>query len=80
LDSVRDFASEYLERVGKLHLLVNNAGTRLACNTTADGIEEAFQVNYLSHFLLTKSLLPALRRSSPSRVVHVACRDSRGPG
>merc|ERR1712194_26147 len=75
LDSVRDFASEYLERVGKLHLLVNNAGTRLACNTTADGIEEAFQVNYLSHFLLTKSLLPALRRSSPSRVVHAACRD-----
>lgn len=75
LASVRAFAAEYLERVGRLHLLINNAGTRLACNNTEDGIEQAFQINYLGHFLLTQSLLPALRRSSPSRIVHVTCRD-----
>lgn len=75
LASVRSFAAEYLKRVGKLHMLVNNAGTRLACNTTEDDIEVSFQTNYLAHFLLTQQLLPALRRNAPSRIVHVVCRD-----
>lgn len=73
--AIRSFAAQYTERVGKLHLLVNNAGTRQACNTTEDGIETSFQTNYLGHFLLTKQMLPLLKQSSPSRVVHVTCRD-----
>jgi len=75
LASVRAFARQYVDQVGKLDILVNNAGTRHACNVTEDGIEMAFQVNYLGHFLLTQLLLPTLRQSSPSRVVHVTCRD-----
>lgn len=75
LSSVRSFSQQYLNEVGPLHLLVNNAGTRRACNLTEDGVEIAFQSNYLGHFLLTNLLLPTLKRSSPSRVVHVTCRD-----
>lgn len=75
LTSVRDFSAEYSQRVGKLHLLVNNAGTRLACQTTEDGIEVAFQANYLGHFLLTNLMMPLLKQNSPSRIVHVTCRE-----
>jgi len=75
LSSVRSFAQQYTEQVGKLHMLVNNAGTRQACSSSEDGIEMAFQANYLGHFLLTKLLLPTLRQSSPARIVHVTCRE-----
>ncbi len=36
-----------------------------------DGYELRFAVNYLAPFLLTRLLLPALRRSAPSRIVNV---------
>eukprot|EP00747_Dinoflagellata_sp_TGD_P166344 gnl/TRDRNA2_/TRDRNA2_189003_c0_seq1.p1 gnl/TRDRNA2_/TRDRNA2_189003_c0~~gnl/TRDRNA2_/TRDRNA2_189003_c0_seq1.p1 ORF type:complete len:534 (+),score=106.75 gnl/TRDRNA2_/TRDRNA2_189003_c0_seq1:68-1669(+) len=73
--SVRTFAQQYSEKYGDLHILVNNAGTRVACNTTTDGIEYSFQANYLGHFLLVKLLLPMMQKSSPARVVNVVCRD-----
>jgi len=75
LASVRAFARQYAAEVGRLQLLVNGAGTREACTLTEDGIEVAFQVNYLGHFLLTRQLLPLLRESASSRVVHVTCRE-----
>src|SRR5690606_17960621 len=37
-----------------------------------DGHELVFQVNYLSHFHLTRLLLPALEAGAPSRIVNVA--------
>jgi len=73
--SVRSFAQRYIESGNKLQLLLNNAGTTDACNVTGDGIETAFQANYLGHFLLTNLLLPTIKKSSPSRVVHVTCRE-----
>ncbi|CAE7513025.1 WWOX, partial [Symbiodinium sp. KB8] len=74
-DSVRSFAQRYLDSVGTLHLLINNAGTSQGCRLTDDGIEASFQVNYLSPFLLTNLLLPALQAGSPSRIVNVVCRE-----
>jgi len=76
LDTVRAFAERWnSQNSTALHILVNNVGSTNACSLTSDGIESAFQVNYLSHFLLTNLLLPALRASSPSRVVNVACQE-----
>eukprot|EP00435_Cladocopium_sp_Y103_P032209 s2422_g8.t1 len=74
-NSVRSFAERYIESIGTLHILVNNVGSTKACSLTTDGIESAFQVNYLSHFLLTNLLLPTLRASSPARIVNVACQE-----
>lgn len=60
----------------RLHLLVNNAGIGGASNgerrESADGHELVFQVNYLSHFLLTRELLPQLEAAAPARIVNVA--------
>lgn len=73
LDSVRRFAKSFLEELGpRLHLLVNNAGIAGPSVRTVDGFELVFQVDYLGPFLLTELLLPALRGSTPARIVNVA--------
>jgi NAD(P)-dependent dehydrogenase (short-subunit alcohol dehydrogenase family) len=60
-----------------LHILINNAGTwPYLPKNTSDGLQEIFQVNHLSHFLLVNLLLPKLRNSGkpddPARVVTVS--------
>lgn len=73
LDTVRAAAATLLERFDALHVLVNNAG--LIVNQrriTVDGIEETFQVNHLSAFLLTDLLRARLQASAPARVITVS--------
>jgi NAD(P)-dependent dehydrogenase (short-subunit alcohol dehydrogenase family) len=76
LAEVRRFAERVDEHCKTLDVLVNNAGTALprgsARELSADGYKLTFAVNYLSHFLLTLSLLPRLERSAPARIVNVA--------
>lgn len=73
LASVRNSASEFLDRFPALHVLINNAG--LMCtkrDTTEDGFEMMFGVNHLGPFLLTNLLLDRIRESAPARIVNVA--------
>jgi len=75
LDSVRNFAKVYLARGVPLHVLINNAG--IMCTPfliTKDGIEAQFQVNHLSHFLLTYLLWPRLLSAGAARVINVASK------
>jgi retinol dehydrogenase 14 len=73
LDSVRNLAKDFKQKHEKLHVLVNDAGLILGKRiTTPDGLETTFQVNYLSHFLLTLLLLDCLKASAPSRIVNVS--------
>jgi NAD(P)-dependent dehydrogenase (short-subunit alcohol dehydrogenase family) len=54
-------------------VLINNAGVLPAERTyTEQGFELTFATNVLGPFLLTALLLPALRRSAPSRVINVS--------
>ena len=79
LDAVRAVAKEFLEKHGSLHVLVNNAGgVHLMRSTTPDGFETTFQVDYLSHFLLTNLLLGALKKGAPSRIVNVSSASHYG--
>jgi NAD(P)-dependent dehydrogenase (short-subunit alcohol dehydrogenase family) len=62
---------------GELDVLVNNAGVGFGApgqgrQLSADGFELRLAVNYLAPYLLTRLLLPALRRSVPARIVNVA--------
>ncbi|MEO7522025.1 MAG: SDR family NAD(P)-dependent oxidoreductase [Gemmatimonas sp.] len=75
LSNVRAFADTILKTYPRIHVLVNNAGIWLRegpRQTSADGHEMTFAVNYLSGYLLTRLLLPRLVASAPSRVVNVS--------
>src|SRR6202790_3385895 len=61
----------------RLDVFVSNAGIGSqnegpARQTSRDGYELRFAVNYLSGFLLARVLLPLLKASTPSRIVNVA--------
>ena len=71
-ESVRAFAKLINETEDRLDILVNNAGLSGTYMLTRDGYESIFQVNYLSHFLLTLLLIEKLKKSSPSRIVNVS--------
>jgi NAD(P)-dependent dehydrogenase (short-subunit alcohol dehydrogenase family) len=73
LGAVRDLADRILSEYDRLDMLVNNAGIIVQeRKESEDGYELTFAVNYLSHFLLTRLLLPLLKDSAPARVVNVA--------
>ncbi|MFV1986973.1 MAG: SDR family NAD(P)-dependent oxidoreductase [Gemmatimonadota bacterium] len=74
-DQVREFGNAILRDYERLDVLVNNAGLGSVPDErllSEDGHELRFQVNYLSHFLLTNMLLPLLEKSAPSRIVNVS--------
>jgi NAD(P)-dependent dehydrogenase (short-subunit alcohol dehydrogenase family) len=80
LDAVRAFAEEIRSRHDRIDVLVNNAGIWLEPDQgrllSEDGHELHLQVNYLSHFLLTRELLPLLRAAGtherPARIINVS--------
>jgi len=77
LAEVRALAKAVLAAEPGLDVLVNNAGIGSTVPTpdraeSVDGVELRFSVNYLSHYLLTRELLPLLKRSAPARIVHVS--------
>jgi retinol dehydrogenase 12 len=85
LDQVRAFGESTAAEGVTLDVLFNCAGVLQQSpvrRTTPAGFEETLAVNALAPFLLTATLLPALRRSAEARVVNVASRlhlpDSRG--
>jgi NAD(P)-dependent dehydrogenase (short-subunit alcohol dehydrogenase family) len=76
LAEVRRLADDVRKTTDRLHLLINNAGIGTAGNapgrqTSADGHELRFAVNYLAGFLLARLLL-LLKASAPARIVNVA--------
>jgi len=71
--SIRAFATDALERLPRIDVLVNNAGLVVGSRrVTEDGFEVAFGVNHLGHFLLTDLLLDRMKQSTPARVVVVS--------
>lgn len=78
LNEVSAFADEVLADHKAVHVLINNAAIgggpkgNKQREVSRDGYELRFAVNYLSHFLLTKKLLPLLQQSAPARIVNVS--------
>jgi NAD(P)-dependent dehydrogenase (short-subunit alcohol dehydrogenase family) len=77
LDNVRKLADAIARDHQHLNVLINNAGIGPGFaggkrQLSDDGYEMIFQVNYLSHYLLTELLLPTLKASAPARIINVA--------
>ena len=77
LAEVRRLAEVVRQSADRLDILINNAGigtggASASRQTSADGYELRFAVNYLAGFLLTHLLLPLIRNSAPARIVNVA--------
>ena len=77
LVEVRGLANTVTEKTGRLDLLINNAGLgtggpRAIRQTSADGYELRFALNYLAGFVLTHLLLPLIKGSAPARIVNVS--------
>jgi len=77
LAEVRRLADTVQRTTNRLDLLINNAGigsggAQGTRQTSADGYELRFAVNYLAGFLLTDLLLPLIRQSAPARIVNVS--------
>ena len=77
LAEVRRLAEAVLADQTRLDVFVSNAGIGSqnegpARQTSRDGHELRFAVNYLSGFLLAHLLLPLLKAAAPSRIVNVA--------
>jgi NAD(P)-dependent dehydrogenase (short-subunit alcohol dehydrogenase family) len=65
---IRTGTQELSARHEALHVLVHNAGVNpTKRKLSADGIELTLAVNHLAPFLLTRELLPALRRGARER-------------
>ena len=68
--SVRQLASQALEKYSSIQVLVNNAGAIYERRQlSVDGIELTWAVNHLAPFLLTSLLLDRLKASAPARII-----------
>jgi len=77
LADVRRLAEAVQKTTERLDLLINNAGvgtggSQAMRQTSTDGYELRFAVNYLAGFLLTQLLLPLMKKSAPARIVNVS--------
>lgn len=72
---VKSFVTRIKSKWDQLDVLINNAGiVKKNRQITDNGFEYTFQVNYLSHYLLTLSLLGMLKKSKDGRIINVSSR------
>jgi NAD(P)-dependent dehydrogenase (short-subunit alcohol dehydrogenase family) len=78
LDAIRKSTDALRDRLGKIDLLINNAGVmHTPKQQTADGFELQFGTNHLGHFAFTGLLLDLLLPVPDSRVITVSSTGHR---
>lgn len=79
LKSVKEFASNFIQKDLPLNLLVNNAGIMAlpSFEKTVDGYEKQIATNHLGHYYLTRLLLPVIKKSTPARIVSISSEAHR---
>lgn len=81
LESIRSFASRWLDSGRSIDVLSLNAGAQFVGDTaprrTNEGFELTVGVNHLGHFLLTNLLLPAVEASTNDPRIVVTASEVR---
>lgn len=78
LKSIKSAAEAIKAKFPVIDILINNAGGVFSeFEKTEDGFEMGFQVNHLSHFLLTNLLLENLLKSKEARVINLSSEAHR---
>jgi NAD(P)-dependent dehydrogenase (short-subunit alcohol dehydrogenase family) len=77
MKSVKKGAQEILKLTDHIEVLINNAGGMFpAKKLTSEGLDMTFATNHLGHFLLTKELLPALKKGK-AKIINVSSEAHR---
>lgn len=75
LTSVKNFSKEFMKKLKRLDILINNAGLMTDPGAlTAQGLEQAFGTMHIGHFALTKYLLKLLLKPLPGKRLFDAAR------
>lgn len=73
MKSVEELSTLFKQQHNQLHGLVNAAGAwYFKKEMTSEGNDKSLAINYLSHFVLTNSLLDLLKATDDARIVTVA--------
>jgi NAD(P)-dependent dehydrogenase (short-subunit alcohol dehydrogenase family) len=75
-----EIAARTLERFGRIDILVNNAAMALPTrfgDLTADEWRRTLEVNLTAPFLLTRAVLPAMKRQRYGRVINISSSAGR---
>lgn len=73
LQKVQQAADEILAKYPHIDVLINNAGLiSNQLDSTVDGFEKHFGVNFLGHYLWTLKLLPLLKKAQQGRIIHLS--------
>ncbi|SEF62290.1 SDR family NAD(P)-dependent oxidoreductase [Algoriphagus boritolerans] len=80
MKSVVTGANEILGLADQIDVLINNAGGMYpAKKLTSEGLDLTFATNHLGHFLLTKCLMPALKKGK-AKIINVSSEAHRISG
>jgi len=72
LDDIKRVAMELNRRPAEIDVLIHNAGTYLTKReTTADGLERVFVIQYLASFILNYLLMDKLKAQKKARIIMV---------
>ncbi len=71
--SIRALVKTFQQSYQHLHVLVNNAGgIFFKRETTVDGLEMTFAVDYLAPFLVANLLLDTMKASTPAHIINIS--------
>ena len=71
--SIKQFSSELNEKFDSIDVLINNAGVFVDSNQKKkDGYDMTMGVNFLAQVLLTRLMIPMLKRSEHARIINIS--------
>ena len=74
-DVLQDLFSKFEKQIGKLDILINNAGLAQSEkfeNVSTNALDRIMNINFRAPYLLTQKLLPYLKKSSSASVINIA--------